>query len=237
VASNIFSIDLFQKVSSMSNQQLVRSVRKSLSPGRLGTYETASGVTGDEDLTALNLYAWNASIAAALLAPLHLCEVIVRNGLAEAIVQVYGNQWPWSQGFVRSLPNPVQGWSPRNELVKTAGRMTTTGKVIPELKFVFWQKLLIGNHDHRLWTPYLHQVFPNLNPAIPIPTLRETLHDDLEALRLLRNRIAHHEPIFVRDLATEYQRMTRLVEGRCQVTKGWMEATCANIPTLLAQKP
>jgi hypothetical protein len=39
----------------MSNQQLVRSVRKSLSPGRLGTYETASGVTGDEDLTALNL--------------------------------------------------------------------------------------------------------------------------------------------------------------------------------------
>ena len=85
--------------------------------------------------------------------------------------------------------------------------------------------------------PYLHQVFPNLNSAISIPILCQFFHDDLEALRLLRNRIAHHEPIFVRDLAAEYQRMTRLVECRCLVTKVWMQATCANIPVLLAQKP
>jgi hypothetical protein len=230
-------IILFEKVSSVSNLQLINSVRKSLSAARLGTYEAASGATGDEDLAALTLYAWNASISAALLAPLHLCEVVVRNGLAEAIEQVYGPQWPWSPGFERSLPDPQRDWSPRRELGSVRRRFTTTGKVIPELKFVFWQKLLIVNHDHRLWIPYLNQVFPNLDPAIPIPALREGFHDDLEALRLLRNRIAHHEPIFVRNLAAEYQRMTRLVEGRCKVTKKWMEGTCANVPVLLAQKP
>jgi len=33
---------------------------------------------------ALALYAWNAEVSAALLAPLHICEVVMRNAAAEA---------------------------------------------------------------------------------------------------------------------------------------------------------
>ena len=221
----------------MSNKILVQSVRKALSGPRLGTYEAASGAQGDEDLAALDLYAWNASISAALLAPLHLCEVVVRNGIAEALETVYGNGWPWSSGFERSLPDPLRDWSPRKELVSVSRRFRTMGKVIPELKFVFWQKLLTVRHDVRLWIPHLRQVFPNLDPTIPVSDLREAFHNDLEAIRLLRNRIAHHEPIFTKNLAGEYQRVIRLVEGRCLVTAGWMQTNCANVPKLLANRP
>ncbi|MFX7776723.1 hypothetical protein ABTJ98_22060, partial [Acinetobacter baumannii] len=72
---------------------------------------------------------------------------------------------------------------------------STTGKVIAELRFVFWQKLFTGRHDVRLWLPHIAAAFP-LAPAGNAASLRGRIYDDLEALRRLRNRLAHHEPIF-----------------------------------------
>ena len=81
------------------------AIRNALTSARLGTFEGATKVT--PTLTgALALYAWNAQVAAAMLAPLHICEVVIRNAVADAIASVYGAQWPWSSSFIRSLPNP-----------------------------------------------------------------------------------------------------------------------------------
>jgi len=59
-------------------------------PARMATYELAAAVTGDEDPAALALYAWNAQVSAALLAPLHICEVVIRNSVSDALEMVYG---------------------------------------------------------------------------------------------------------------------------------------------------
>lgn len=55
---------------------------------------------------ALELYEWNLDVSSALIVPLQVCEVAVRHGIAEAIEAVHGANWPWNNGFIRSLPRP-----------------------------------------------------------------------------------------------------------------------------------
>src|SRR3546814_1821174 len=58
---------------------------------------------GNDREKALALYEWNLDLSSALIVPLQVCEVAVRNGIAEAIEHVHGANWPWNNGFIRSL--------------------------------------------------------------------------------------------------------------------------------------
>lgn len=194
-----------------------------MSSGRLATYEAAAGRQDDDDLSALVLYAWNAEVSGALLAPLHVCEVVIRNAVADVLEATYGPRWPWSAGFERSLPDPPKGYSPRRDLLSARRSAPTTGKVIPELKFVFWQKMFTGRYDTRLWDQHLQRVLPNMDATQTIAMRRQAIYNDLEQLRNLRNRIAHHEPIFTRILADDYQKILELVRFRCAITSVWLD--------------
>lgn len=208
----------------MSISKSLATIRQSLSLPRMGTFETAAGVTSTDDPRALALYAWNARVSAALLAPLHICEVVIRNAASEAVEQVYGPRWPWQIGFEQSLPSPRTGYNPQRDLQNVRSRVLTTGKVIPELKFVFWQRLFTSRHDHRLWDHYLRQVLPNLTPTKTVAQLRQEIYDDLEQIRILRNRVAHHEPVFARNLQDDLQEIVALIEYRAKETANWMMA-------------
>lgn len=166
---------------------------------------------------------WNAAVSGALLTPLHVCEVSIRNAVADVLEDVYGPRWPWEPAFERSLPNPVKFYSPRKDLITTRHAMPTTGKVIPELKFVFWQRMFTGRHDTRLWNNHLLRVMPNLDAAHPAPTLRLAIYTMLEQVRRLRNRIAHYEPVFSRDLSDDYRKILELVTYRCAITASWLD--------------
>ena len=156
------------------------------------------------------------------MAPLHVSEVVIRNAVSDALTSVYGVRWPWERAFETSLPNPSQGYNPRIDLRNICRRQVTTGKVIPELKFVFWQKMFTSRHDVRLWDVHLRSVLPNLDPAKTVAQLRQEIYTDLEHVRLLRNRIAHHEPIFRRALADDFDKITALIQFRCNLTADWM---------------
>lgn len=214
----------------------IDSVRAALSVARIATYEMAAGVKKDDDPSALVLYAWNAEVSGALLAPLHVCEVVIRNAVADALEALYGDRWPWSPTFEHSLPNPSVGFNPKKDLQSARRKAVTTGKVIPELKFVFWQKMFTGRYDDRIWNHHLRRALPGLNPAQSIPVLRKAIFSDLEQLRSLRNRIAHHEPIFTRSLANDYAKILELVTHRCAVTAAWLNAN-QRATTVIAAKP
>ena len=82
-----------------------------------------------------------------------------------------------------------------------------TGKVIAELMFGFWLNLTDRRVEHTLWVPFLHKAF------LPrTPPRRAAFNNLLEKLRQLRNRVAHHEPIFHMDLV-EAHRILREVAG------------------------
>lgn len=215
---------------------MIDAIKIALSPARIATYEIATGVQNDEDMSALTLYAWNAEVSGALLACLHICEVVVRNAISDALDSIYGDRWPWEQTFERSLPDPDRGYNPRKDLRKARRGKQTTGQVIPELKFVFWQKMFTRRHDTRIWNHHLLRVMPNIDNAEHIPILRNSLHHDLEQLRELRNRIAHHEPIFPRNLSDDYTKLLKLVNYRCNYTADWLSEK-QRVTTLITHKP
>ncbi|MDI9232898.1 hypothetical protein [Limnohabitans lacus] len=198
-----------------------QAIKATLSTPRIETYEAAT--PDDPTLSsALALYAWNAQVSAALLAPLHICEVSIRNAISEAIVAAHGPQWPWSAGFVRSLPNPLVGYSARSDLLSSRVNKTTTGQVIADLKFVFWQTMFTSRFDARLWTHHLRQALPYADAKKTTAQTRALVYSELEQIRKLRNRIAHHEPIFQRNLATDFQKIHDLIAARCPITAAWM---------------
>ena len=160
----------------------------------------------------------------------------MRNAVADVLESAYTEQWPWSQAFERSLPDPVQGYNPRRDLQAARRSVNTAGAVIPELKFVFWQKMFTSRYDSRLWGRHLLRVLPNLDDRRTVSASRESVYADLEQLRKLRNRIAHHEPIFARDLTADLQKIVELVRFRCAVTAQWM---CDNqqVDAVIAARP
>jgi hypothetical protein len=223
----------------MSNTETVlKAIKDCLSHARIGRYEIAAAIRGGGDPGAIALYAWNAQVSAALLAPLHYCEVIVRNAAADALEAVYGAHWPWNSAFVFSLPSPSARniYNPRADLRGVASRHPTTGKVIPELKFVFWQELFTHGHDVRLWDFHLKRVFPEHDPSKTMIEIRRSIHGDLEVIRRLRNRIAHHEPIFTRNLSQDFERMHRLVKLRSALVESWMMVN-QNADVAISQRP
>jgi len=198
----------------------------------MATYEAAT----NGNSSSLDLYAWNAKVSGSLLIPLHICEVAIRNAVAETLENVYGARWPWSTTFERSLPNPSCGYNQRRDLLSARGANQSAGKVIPELKLVFWQKMFTSRHDTRLWDQYFGNIFPNMNPAQSVSTRRQTIYDEIGQIRILRNRIAHHEPIFHRNLLDDYHKILSIVRHRSQVTSDWLEQH-QDATGLIAAKP
>jgi hypothetical protein len=207
-----------------TTKAILNAIKDGLSPARIATYEAAAGVTGDGDSRAIALYTWNAQVSAALFIPLHFCEVIVRNAAADALEAVYGARWPWNTVFVLSLPDHQHRniYNPRANLIKVASQQPSAGKVIPELNFVFWQQLFTHRHDVRLWSSHLKRVFPEHDRRKAMVAIRKSIYADLEVIRKLRNRIAHHEPIFTRNLKQDLERMHELVRLRSKLIASWM---------------
>ena len=207
----------------MSTGKITIAIKNSLSAARMETYETATAVNGIvSPAAALTLYAWNAQVSAALLTPLHFCEIVTRNAVSEALEAVYGIMWPWSTGFEQSLPAPPSGYNPRSDMQKARRYAATTGKTVAELKFIFWQQMFTNRHDERLWNAHLRQIMPNTDPTKSVGTIRSDLYNNLEHIRKLRNRIAHHEPIFTRDLDEDLRKIVSVVECRSKATADWM---------------
>ncbi|QIS23423.1 hypothetical protein [Nocardia terpenica] len=198
------------------------------------TYDRAAG--GDHEL-ALELYRWNAQLASALVAPLQVCEVVLRNAVSDAIECAYADpRWPWSTGFLRSLPSPAKGYNPTRDLYAARSAQPSTGKVIAELKFVFWQQMFTRRHDNRIWNAQLFQVLPNLDPSRQVRAQRQAIANSIETIRQLRNRVAHHEPVFRRNLADELAIILQLIHYRCEHTATWVRSV-ESVTDVLAARP
>lgn len=188
-------------------------IKSCLSAARLSSYEKLA--RNDEEV--LSLYVWNLKISNSLMACLSLCEVVVRNAVSKALEQEFGKDWIVNERFKRSIIKPR-----RMDLEKAVKRKNNTDQVIPELPFVFWQSLFTKRFDN-FWVDKIDQVFPYVGTK-DYQKLRLSIYQDLEDLRKIRNRIAHHEPIFHQDLLAEYQKILRIIGYCCQDTVVWIES-------------
>jgi hypothetical protein len=140
--------------------------------------------------------------------PFHFLEVALRNRLAKLLDARTGTAWPLISMGQRSWVNqvnPVPGFpaqaqweieKTRNKLSSNAlGNPVTADCVISQMTFGFWVKLFNMNYDQFLWTGGVRvKVFP----YAPAVVDRNRARKSLEGLRVMRNRIAHHEIIFTK---------------------------------------
>lgn len=208
------------------------AIEKNLSSNRLSTYRNAISASIGEDSIefAIELYEWNARLASSFMLPLHIYEITLRNAVSEAIEMRYGADWPIHTAFINSLTGKQ-----KSELIAASSAYSGVGKVLPELKLVWFENMLKNTHNVRIWIPYIRTVFPH-SIGVDEDTIRDELKSDCFLIRKLRNRIAHHEPIFNQaGLNSLLPVILKAIEWRCTASKTWL--TNLETVTELLSKP
>lgn len=200
---------------SYTNESL-KALEFSISSDRLAPYLRTIG--GDKK-RAIQLYVWNMLISSTLYPPLHCLEVTLRNSIHRELSKKYDLEW------YDNITNLIK-YDDQNKIIDAKSKLGRQSKpleasrIVAELNFGFWISLLgkgkSGNYEI-LWRNALHKAFPNTN------CLRKDIHRDLNKIRKLRNRIAHHEPIHKRDLREDYNLIIKLIEYMCENTAQWIE--------------
>ena len=215
-----------------SGRDRMHELIAAFSPERMGTCLEA--VAGDQDKAAL-LHVWNAKVGAAFYGPLQAVEVTLRNAMHRELSRCYGRLWcdDPGAGLDRRCASQV-----RTHLTKL-GRRGDPSRLMAALPFGFRVSLLgpggrLGrearhkaNYEMTLWRPALRLAFPHAAPLT-----RKAAHAPLDRLRTLRNRIAHHEPIFRRRLADDYRSILEVAGWTSPPVRAWIECH-SRLPALL----
>jgi len=166
-------------------------------------------------IRALALYEWNTQISASFHRDLAHVEVALRNAYDGAAAGWKGPGHWLIDGYpilfapvMRTKRQQQAGeWTRRRvdinakprALIEKAihnagGSRATPGKVVAELTFGFWRYLSSSAHEKSLWVPLLHRAFPPRTRRMDVDSRVGRLYE-------LRNRTAHHEPLFGEDVA------------------------------------
>lgn len=194
----------------------------SFSPDRMSTYLNA--VQGNRE-KAFQLYAWNTAVSGAFYGPLQGLEVALRNGMHRELSARYGGAW---------YDNPSAGFDKRSleqiaDARKRAGGTAGPSRIVAALSFGFWVSLLgsggriagrlKADYERTLWRPALRKTFAHCST----PLTRKQAHQPLLNLRVLRNRIAHQEPIFARRLIEDHQCILEVTGWISPEVRTWID--------------
>lgn len=141
-------------------------------------------------------YLWNMALAEALYIPVNTVEIALRNALHSTLSHHFGTpSWYDRQGLLE--PTQVRDVHRAKSRIRDYGNTLTPDRVVSELTFGFWVTILSRNYDTRLWQGQhaapLKQAFPRVPRR---QRQRGTIHRHYNAIRELRNRVFHHEPLF-----------------------------------------
>jgi Abi-like protein len=171
----------------------MEELTKFLSPCRLEKYKLA-----DETFEqAFVRYQWNLQLGESLLPALCYVEIGIRNGLNRAITLLFGQNWllnsPQRLKLRQSDIEQIEGIT--KEILTEKQRSVTHDDIVAKLGFGFWGAFFQKSYDTILWQnpQAFATIFPNLQRSL---RTRKYIAPKLHSIRFLRNRIAHHEPIF-----------------------------------------
>jgi len=189
--------------------------------------------TGDDHRRAMRRYERNTEISAAFWAVLSDLEIVVRNAMHERLsawsAAAYGRpDWYADRGKIFTAQTASDIGTARRHAA-AGGRAESPGRIIAELPLGFWRFLLSSRYERSLWLPCLRDAFPGIRGQ----GMRRDVHDAMRDLHLLRNRIAHHEPIHNRPLGELHAAALTTAGWICPTTRRWIAAR-SRVPVLLA---
>nr|VFK12495.1 MAG: Abi-like protein [Candidatus Kentron sp. LPFa] len=211
------------------NDEVADALRISLSQERMGRYLEASDGSWEK---AFHLYTWNTAISAAFYESLQGLEVTLRNAIHQRLskiysVEIYGISWydnpevgldAWAIGRIKKA----------RDTLDRHRRDINPSSIVAELPLGFWVSLLSRggkgpsldrkmDYNNTLWKKGLWQTFPHCKER------RREIYKRLHFLQKFRNRIAHHEPIFRRDLKADFSSILGVTAWICPITADWIE--------------
>ncbi len=188
-------------------------LEEALSLERFGRYLAWAG--GDR-ARALDLYALNTGLSEALYTPLQMLEVALRNRIHAVLSASLQPRWFEARGFLAVPHQSEQVVEALADLARER-KEPAAGRVVAALTFSFWTTML-GSPYENLWQTDLHRIGRRDDGK---GLRRKDLSGPLTPIRLLRNRIAHHEPILAWDLPKHHDAMLRITNWLSPAAAVW----------------
>jgi len=203
-------------------------LEEALSLERIGRYIIWAGGARDR---AFDLYALNTRLSESLYVPLQMLEIALRNRIHAVLSKTAGPCWFQLPGFLVGSYQNDQVSSAINDLERTL-KPATPGQIVASLTFSFWTTML-GRHYEDLWQATLYRIARREGSK---GLQRKDLAGPLTAIRLLRNRIAHHEPILAWDLYKHHTAMVQLTEWLSPAAAVWCRSL-DRFPEIFPKEP
>ena len=168
-----------------------------LSEERLRRYYTACG---NDSRKTMTLYRLNLNLSQEVFTLLSCFEVAIRNAINNILVKQLGEDWLRDSimpGGIFDVPGCRDS---ANIIRKAYNRLQRSGnyshtKLLAEMEFGVW-KYMFANPQYRAVNRSLLAIFPNKPRSTVECQYNNTfMFNELDGINILRNRIAHHEPI------------------------------------------
>ncbi|MCX6975894.1 MAG: Abi family protein [Verrucomicrobia bacterium] len=220
------------------SEEQISAIEIALSPDRFRTYLLRAG---GSRMKAVLVYERNTAISEALYGIMQAVEVCLRNSIHRTLSASRGDFW---FDHVTMAPPQLEKLEAAKRQLAKDQRTVTAGAVVAELSLGFWTSLISREYDALLWVPILHKAFPYAEgrktgadrKEVVTKLSRAEIHDRLEGLRKLRNRIAHHEHILKLDLPRLYAESLEVLGWICPVSAEWIRST-NNFKVRFYEKP
>lgn len=203
-----------------------------LSERRMETYIAAAD--GDLD-NAFELYSWNIELAAALQGATAMVEVVARNSIDRTLTAWMGGKGRGDWFDLEILDERAKAdIATARSRVRRNGAAVDHDRVVAELSFGFWRFLTTRRYHASLWVPTLHKAFPRGDSDLRVRQ-REVARL-LGNMTFIRNRAAHLEPIFRRDIERDVGEARALMGWIDSQALAWFDVTL-KLDEVLAAKP
>lgn len=194
----------------MNNNDLITI----LSRERLTKYLQKCG--GDEE-KAIAAYTQNTHISASFYPFLQGLEIALRNAIHSQLKCDYQEKW-YDMDILTE-----QG---KKEIEKTKNQLKYRKKedeivasdIIANLSFGFWVSLFDHGYE-KIWNNSLNKIFAT---DVTLKT-RKSAFKRLRNLRILRNKIAHHEPIIFLNLEENFKTIVQLTKTLSPAMADWVK--------------
>lgn len=213
-------------------EALANSLVSTMSEARLTRYLSASN---GSKIDAMSLYHWNNELSRSMYFPIQIWEITLRNKMNTFLERKYGPEWPYDKIALRQLnrqdARKIQVTKERQQKLRGISR-AQTGSIVADLSAGFWVSLLSESYNIPFrWEISIRRVF-----AHDVNLDRNTVHRLCLGLLHIRNRIAHHEPIFHLPLSERRNEAARLVKALCPSSYVYLDSKC-DLEASLAKHP
>jgi len=191
----------------------IAALEDALSLERFARYLDWAG--GDRRL-AVELYTLNTCLSESLYTPIQTLEIALRNRIHAVLSAELHECWYDEPRCPIGPRHAEQLAKPRNDL-SAASNPDSPGRVVAALTFGYWTAFFNTDYED-LWRRHLHRIAKQADGK---SLARKDFSRVLTPIRLLRNRIAHHEPILEWNLPRHYANIIRLTEWLSPAAASW----------------